>query len=59
MADFNGTLYFANYKNYVQESPITNVVRNHIYEFTIRLSELTFLTTVKKWEFGGNVHIEM
>lgn len=57
--DITGTVYFSDYENYLPATAITNVVRNHIYEFTIRLSPLEFRTTVRKWEWGGKVLIDM
>lgn len=54
-----GILNFSNYTDYVEVNPITNVVRNHVYEFTIRLAELQLLPTVKKWEFKAKEHIQM
>lgn len=60
--EFSGLLYLATYKANrpaVPDSAITDVVRNHIYEFTIRLAEMTFVPTVKDWQWGGKVHIEL
>lgn len=57
--DISGIVYFSNYESLEHKDPIHNVVRNHIYEFNIKLYELQFRTTVKRWEWGGKVHIDM
>lgn len=60
--EFSGVLYLATYQpiNPAQyDRAITDVIRNHVYEFTLRLAELTFVPTVKEWEWGGKVHIEL
>lgn len=36
-----------------------NIVRNFEYYFEVKLTPILFSVTVKKWEFGGKVHIEM
>lgn len=56
--DIKGTLYFSNYIDFEQDATITDVVRNHIYEFTIRLSDFKLKPVVKEWRPGGKVHIE-
>ncbi len=59
---FNGTLYFSSYNTPDPSRPgnaITKVVRNHEYVFTINLAKMELLTTVKQWELGGKVHIDM
>ncbi|MDE6005991.1 MAG: hypothetical protein K2G67_00325 [Muribaculaceae bacterium] len=60
--EFSGLLYLSNYRSDNPAQPdraIRDVVRNHIYEFTLRLAELTFVPTVKDWVWGGKVHIEL
>lgn len=60
--EFSGLLYLATYqanRPAVPDTAISDVVRNHIYEFTIRLAEMTFVPTVKDWQWGGKVHIEL
>ncbi len=56
--DITGYVYFSNYVSYEHKEPIYNVVRNHIYEFKIKLFELQFLTEVRKWEFDKKLHID-
>lgn len=60
--DFTGTLKFSKYSqtNPTQpESTIRYAVRNHVYEFTINLAKLELIPTVKEWEMGGTIHIDM
>lgn len=60
--EFNGTLHLAYYQPAnpaVVFAPIKEVVRNHTYQFTLKLADLSFIPTVKVWEFGGKVHIEL
>lgn len=59
---FSGVLYLSYYQPNnpaVPTSPIRSIVRNHVYEYTLRLAEMAFLPAVKVWEFGANVHIEL
>lgn len=56
--DITGTLYFSNYVDFVEGETITDVVRNHVYEFTIRLSDFKLLPIVREWIPGGKVHID-
>lgn len=39
--------------------PLTQLVRNHDYQYVISLSELKFVISFREWIFGGKVHIEL
>lgn len=39
--------------------PFGTLVRNHDYQFIIRLSPLELLVSVQKWRFGAKVHIDL
>lgn len=56
-----GTLKLSRYKDgaVANSGTYTRVIRNHVYEFTVNLTELGFITSVKKWVLGGTVHIDM
>ncbi|MDE6010833.1 MAG: hypothetical protein K2F87_05270 [Muribaculaceae bacterium] len=62
--EFTGTVYLAYYSfinpaEYDKDKVITDVVRNHTYQFTLKLRELTFVPAVDVWKFGGKVHIDL
>lgn len=58
--DITGILYFSKYDitgNMVDPgTTIEQVVRNHIYEFTINLKELLLAPTVREWEWVATLH---
>ncbi len=59
---FTGTLYLSAYRqdNLSEPAdPIREIVRNHIYQFTIKLAGISFIPSVRVWEFGDKVHIEL
>lgn len=59
---FSGVLYLAHYNKISPDDPgdyITEIVRNHQYQFTIKLAELTLLPRFKDWEWGGKAHIQL
>lgn len=58
--EFSGLLAFGYYNTATHwQGPITDIVRNHIYQFTLRLAEMQFIPEVEVWKFGGKVHIDL
>lgn len=58
---FTGQIYLCDYD---QGSPVDGtgydrLVRNHDYQFKLHLSPLDFIVSFKKWEWGGNLHLEL
>lgn len=60
-APFSGEVLMAEYAadGRTPLRPFTRLVRNYEYEFTVTLADLRLLTTVRKWELGGKVHLEI
>lgn len=61
-APFTGKVYLCDYDEHGLpdfSSAFPALVRNHDYRYTIALSELQFLVSVKRWEFGGKTHLEL
>ena len=58
---FTGTIYLRDYDKDGMPTgePFGTLVRNHDYQFIIRLSPLELLVSVQKWRFGGKVHIDL
>lgn len=56
-----GFIYFAKYNadRYTPGARFERLVRNHIYQFTLSLTDMKLQTDVAEWEFGGKVHIEI
>ncbi len=50
---------FRDYYGQTDNGAFFNIVRNFEYYFEVKLTPILFSVTVKKWEFGGKVHIEM
>lgn len=58
--EFSGLLEFGYYSSTMAwQAPITQIVRNHIYQFTLQLAEMKFIPSVEVWKYGGKVHIEL
>ena len=58
---FTGKIYLRDYDKDGRPTgePFGTLVRNHDYQFIIRLSQLELLVSVQKWRFGGKVHIDL
>lgn len=58
---FTGKIYLRDYDKDGMPTgePFGTLVRNHDYQFIIRLSPLELLVSVQKWRFGGKVHIDL
>lgn len=58
---FTGTIYLRDYDKDGMHTgePFGTLVRNHDYQFIIRLSPLELLVSVQKWRFGAKVHIDL
>lgn len=50
---------FRDYSGQSDDGQRFNIVRNFEYYYEIKLTPILFRVTVKAWEFGGKVHIEM
>ena len=50
---------FRDYYGQNDNGAFFNIVRNVEYYYEVKLTPILFSVTVKKWEFGGKVHIEM
>lgn len=59
---FTGVLYFATYSktNPVEvNQPITDVLRNYEYRFTLKFMDMKFQPIVEQWIYGGKEHLEL
>lgn len=58
---FTGTIWLRDYDKDGMPTgePFGTLVRNHDYQFIIRLSPLELLVSVQKWRFGAKVHIDL
>ena len=50
---------FRDYYGQTDNGAFFNIVRNFEYYFEVKLTPILFSVTVKKWEFGGKVLIDM
>lgn len=58
-SDVTYRIDFRDYSAQTDDGQRFNIVRNFEYYYEVKLTPILFSVTVKKWEHGGKVHIEM
>lgn len=58
-SDVTYRIDFRDYSVWSDDGQRFNIVRNFEYHYTVKLTPILFRVTVKQWEFGGKVHIDM
>lgn len=58
---FTGKIYLCDYEDGqpVADTGFEQLVRNHDYQFRLKLTPLDFIVSFKKWIWGGKVHLEL
>lgn len=58
---FTGQIYLCDYANGqpVADTGFKELVRNHDYQFKLKLAPLDFKVSFKEWIMGGKVHLEL
>lgn len=58
-SDVTYRIDFRDYSVWSDDGQRFNIARNFEYYYEVKLTPILFRVTVKQWEFGGKVHIDM